>query len=64
MFEEEPKVADGLKTLDNVVLLPHVGSATVETRQAMGDLVCENLDRWRETGKVVAAVPESQELNG
>ena len=64
VFVEEPKVADGLKTLDNVVLLPHVGSATVETRQAMGDLVCENLDRWRETGKVVAAVPESQELNG
>lgn len=64
VFDQEPKVPDALKTLDNVVLLPHVGSATIETRQAMGDLVCENLDRWRETGKVVIPVPECRELNG
>jgi lactate dehydrogenase-like 2-hydroxyacid dehydrogenase len=30
--------------MDNVVLLPHVGSATVETRRAMADLVLENLE--------------------
>ena len=33
-------------TMDNVVLLPHVGSATRETRQAMGDLCKANLDAW------------------
>lgn len=64
VFEQEPKVHDGLKSMDNVVLVPHVGSATVETRQAMGDLVCENLDQWRQTGKVVKPVPESYALNG
>ncbi len=64
VFEQEPKVHDGLKSMDNVVLVPHVGSATVETRQAMGDLVCENLDQWRKTGKVVKPVPESYALNG
>jgi lactate dehydrogenase-like 2-hydroxyacid dehydrogenase len=32
-------------TLDNAVLVPHVGSATVETRKAMGDLQIENLRR-------------------
>lgn len=63
VFEEEPKVSVGLKDMDNVVLLPHVGSATIETRQAMGDLVCENLDSWRTTGKVVKPVPESRDLN-
>ncbi len=64
VFEREPAITDALKTLDNVVLLPHVGSATVETRQAMGDLVCDNLDAWRETGRVLKAVPECQALNG
>jgi len=32
--------------MDNVVLLPHVGSATNETRKAMGDLCKANLDAW------------------
>lgn len=64
VFEEEPKIPDALKILDNVVLLPHVGSGTVETRAAMGDLVCDNLDRWRETGRVVTPVPECRDLNG
>lgn len=63
VFEAEPKITDGLKTLDNVVLLPHVGSASVETRQAMGDLVCENLDRWKAEGRVRTPVPECAELN-
>ncbi|MCB9946616.1 MAG: 2-hydroxyacid dehydrogenase [Rhodospirillaceae bacterium] len=43
VFEDEPRVPQALFALDNVVLQPHVGSATVETRQAMGDLVAANL---------------------
>ena len=44
--------------MDNVVLLPHVGSATHETRKAMGDLCKANLDAWFATGKVVTLIPE------
>lgn len=43
VFEDEPRVPDALKTLPNVVLMPHQASATVETRQAMLDLVMQNL---------------------
>ena len=43
MFEHEPSVPAGFFTLDNAVLYPHVASATVETRKAMGDLQVENL---------------------
>lgn len=64
VFEAEPKIPDALKAMENVVLLPHVGSATVETRFAMGSLVCENLERWLAEGRVVAAVPECAHLNG
>ncbi|KAL8138603.1 hypothetical protein V2J09_004604 [Rumex salicifolius] len=44
VFEHEPHVPEELFDLDNVVLLPHVGSATVETRTAMADLVLGNLE--------------------
>jgi len=40
---EEPKVPPAFFTLENAVLLPHVGSATVETRTAMGNLQVDNL---------------------
>jgi lactate dehydrogenase-like 2-hydroxyacid dehydrogenase len=43
VFEGEPAVPDALKTMENVVLLPHLGSATVETRVAMGMRVVDNL---------------------
>jgi lactate dehydrogenase-like 2-hydroxyacid dehydrogenase len=58
VFEAEPKAPQALFALDNVTLLPHVGSATVETRQAMGDLVTENLHRFFADGTVVSPVPE------
>lgn len=45
VFEREPLVHPGLPTRDDVVLLPHLGSATVETRTAMGMRVVANLDR-------------------
>ena len=43
VYENEPAVPEVLKTLDNVVLAPHMGSATIETRKAMGDLMIDNL---------------------
>ena len=43
VFVEEPRVPEALFALENVVLLPHVGSATHATRAAMGQLVVDNL---------------------
>lgn len=43
VYESEPRVSDELLTLENVVLLPHLGSATRETRVAMGMRVLENV---------------------
>lgn len=43
VFEDEPHVPEALFAMDHVVLLPHQGSATGETRKAMGDLVVDNL---------------------
>ena len=42
VFEHEPKVNPGLLELDNAVLIPHLGSATVETRAAMADIATTN----------------------
>ncbi len=46
VFEEEPKLAEGLTELDNVVVLPHIGSATHETRRRMAIMAAENLIAW------------------
>jgi lactate dehydrogenase-like 2-hydroxyacid dehydrogenase len=46
VYEEEPRVHPGLLQLENVVLLPHLGSATVETRTAMGMRVAMNIDAF------------------
>jgi len=43
VFEHEPEVHPGLLGLDNVVLVPHLGSATVETRSAMAELAARNV---------------------
>ncbi len=43
VFENEPKVPNSLLSLDNVTLLPHIGSATKEARDEMGSLAVENL---------------------
>lgn len=43
VYEDEPHVHPGLLTRDDVVLLPHVGSATIETRTAMADLAADNV---------------------
>ena len=46
VFEKEPSVPDELKAMQNVVLLPHIGSASVVTRNAMDQLVVDNLKTW------------------
>jgi lactate dehydrogenase-like 2-hydroxyacid dehydrogenase len=43
VYANEPHVPEGLLKMDNVVLLPHVGSATFETRTKMGQLVAGNI---------------------
>nr|MBF0682618.1 2-hydroxyacid dehydrogenase [Pseudomonas sp.] len=58
VFEHEPHVPPALLDMDNVVLMPHQGSATVETRRAMEDLVLQNLDAFLRTGKVLTPVWE------
>ena len=54
VFEHEPKVPRELFALDNVVLLPHIASATEETRQAMADRVVDNLDAFFASGKLIS----------
>lgn len=43
VYENEPEITPGLKELSNVVLLPHIGSATIETRTKMAELAVDNL---------------------
>lgn len=43
VYEHEPEVPEALRAMENVVLLPHLGSATREARQAMGDKVIVNI---------------------
>jgi lactate dehydrogenase-like 2-hydroxyacid dehydrogenase len=46
VFAKEPIVPDELKTMQNVILLPHIGSASLVTRNAMDQLVVDNLKTW------------------
>ena len=62
VFEQEPKVPEALMAMSNVVLTPHVASAAQETRQAMSDLVVENLVSHFKSGTPVAPVPECAHL--
>ena len=60
VFRDEPNVPDALLRLDNASLLPHVGSASVHTRNAMADLVVDNLGSWFREGKALTPVAETQ----
>ncbi len=57
VFADEPNVPEELLSMDNVVVLPHVGSGTVQTRAAMEALTLRNLDSFLETGALVTPVP-------
>jgi lactate dehydrogenase-like 2-hydroxyacid dehydrogenase len=56
VFDAEPSIDARLFALENVVLAPHIGSATVETRAAMGRLFLDNVRTWFSAGKVLARV--------
>ena len=60
VYQDEPHISDSLRGLNNVVLLPHIGSATIEGRHAMGDKVIINiqtfLDGHTPPDRVVAAM--------
>ena len=60
VFVDEPNIPAELLALDNVVLFPHVGSATKETRKAMGDLVLANLAAYFAGKPLVKLIPELQ----
>ncbi len=64
VFAAEPYVPEVLFTMDNVVLTPHIGSATVETRRAMGDLTVDNLVQYFSDGQVITPIPECHRLIG
>jgi lactate dehydrogenase-like 2-hydroxyacid dehydrogenase len=59
VFEDEPRVPAELIAMDHVVLLPHVGSASVHTRNAMGQLVVDNLASWFAGKGPLTPVPET-----
>jgi lactate dehydrogenase-like 2-hydroxyacid dehydrogenase len=62
VFEHEPHVPQALLDLDNATLLPHVGSASVHTREAMADLVVDNLVAWFAEARPLTPVPETAHL--
>jgi lactate dehydrogenase-like 2-hydroxyacid dehydrogenase len=64
VFFHEPDVPDGLLALNNAVLLPHVGSASHRTRQAMADLVVANLYSWIDGKGPLTPVPETPWQDG
>ena len=64
VFANEPRVPPELMAMENVVLFPHVGSASVYTRDAMGQLVVHNLLSWAAGKGPLTPVPESQGVRG
>ena len=56
VFENEPNVPDDLINLSNVILTPHIGSATVETRYDMGKLVYDNIVQMLTTNTTISPV--------
>ncbi|MGH6677004.1 MAG: NAD(P)-dependent oxidoreductase, partial [Xanthobacteraceae bacterium] len=59
VFASEPEVPGELLAMDNVVLLPHVGSASVATRERMDQLVVDNIMAWAAGKPPLTPVPET-----
>jgi lactate dehydrogenase-like 2-hydroxyacid dehydrogenase len=59
VFENEPSVPQELIALENAVLLPHVGSASIRTRRAMAECVVSNLFAWADGKPPLTPVPET-----
>ncbi|KKA18965.1 Phosphoglycerate dehydrogenase [Rasamsonia emersonii CBS 393.64] len=62
VFEEEPKIHPGLLRNPKVMLVPHMGTWTVETQTAMEEWAIENVRLALETGKLKSPVPEQADL--
>ncbi|MDT6939241.1 2-hydroxyacid dehydrogenase [Brucella pseudogrignonensis] len=62
VFANEPNVPQALLDAPNTVLLPHIGSASEQTRQGMADLVIDNLISWFDKGEALTPVPETANL--
>jgi lactate dehydrogenase-like 2-hydroxyacid dehydrogenase len=60
VFEAEPNVPQALRELDNVLLTPHIGSATAQTRGAMAELAFANLNAQLTGQPLLTPVPECQ----
>jgi lactate dehydrogenase-like 2-hydroxyacid dehydrogenase len=63
VFEKEPHVPAPLHQHPHVICTPHIGSATVETRAAMGNLTVDNLLQYFSDRRVLTPVPELTHLN-
>lgn len=62
VYTSEPHVPKALMELPNACLLPHVASASISTRNAMADLVIDNLAAWFAGRPVISPVPECKHL--
>ena len=62
VYQNEPNINPEFLTLDNATLLPHIGSGSVYTRDAMGQLVVDNLVSWFSGKGPVTPVPESAKV--
>ncbi len=60
VFLHEPRVPEALLASERVVLLPHIGSGTEETRVDMCDLVVQNISAFWSEGTLVTPVPEDR----
>jgi lactate dehydrogenase-like 2-hydroxyacid dehydrogenase len=56
VFAKEPVVPDAFRTMENVVLLPHLGTAALEVREAMGQMALDNIMAWDERRPLPQAV--------
>lgn len=62
VYEEEPKIYPGLVGNERVMLLPHMGTWTLETQTAMEEWVIENLRMGVTEGRLKSIVPEQRDL--
>lgn len=62
VYADEPHVPQELVDMEHVVLLPHVGSGSVPTRDAMGRLCVDNLVAWFATGEPLTPVAETRHI--
>jgi len=57
VIADEPNVSDDMPALENLTILPHIGSASVATRTAMADLLARNLVARFRSGAAITLVP-------